>query len=80
METGKIDGAEFLQWLHELTVAGYERNITISADHKEAIMSIYIHSKDDIQKSLDSYVAFCRRWEALHAPGGDFYGLNNTQQ
>lgn len=73
----KIDfeGPEYLDWIHQMTVAGYDRNITIPVDHADAMQGIYVLQTDnaDIEKCLDAYEDFCRRWKALHEPGGDLH-------
>jgi hypothetical protein len=59
----------YLSWLHELTIAGYGRNIFISPAHADAIMGIYALKDDDsIDKCLDMYLNFKRRWKALNEP------------
>lgn len=77
METKqKIDfnSPEYLTWLHDMTIAGYERNIMLLSEHEEAIQAIYVlNDKKDIEKCLDHYEGFVRRWKALHEPGGDLY-------
>ena len=35
----------FLDWLHRLTVAGYNEGITISADHRKEIALLYLDNK-----------------------------------
>lgn len=58
---------QFLTWLHELTVAGYDRDIFISSDHEDAIIGIYALKGDDsIDKCLDMYLNFKKRWKALN--------------
>lgn len=64
----------YLEWLHEMTAAGYDRNIMLLSEHEDAIQAIYVlNDHDDIEKCLDHYEDFCRRWKALHEPGGDLY-------
>lgn len=71
----KIDftSEEYLEWLHKMTTAGYDRNIMLLSEHEDAIQVIYIHNEDGIEKCLDHYEDFCRRWKALHEPGGDLH-------
>jgi hypothetical protein len=68
-ETGKAaikSNTEFLTWLHDLTVAGYSRNIVLETEHEDAILGIYVLGKNDsLDKCLDHYLDFKRRWKAL---------------
>lgn len=74
METNTFNSPEYLKWLHELTTAGYDRNIVIPTEHADAIQGIYVlKGYDNIEKCLDHYENFCSRWKALHEPGGDLY-------
>lgn len=66
MKTELENNPKYLKWLHELTIAGYDRNITISAGHADAVMGIYaLYQGESIDKCLDAYLDFCRRYEAL---------------
>ena len=66
MKTNLEDDPKYLRWLHELTNAAYDKNITINAGHADAIMSIYaLYQGESIDKCLDAYLDFCRRYEAL---------------
>ncbi|WP_432328862.1 hypothetical protein ACRQ5D_10700 [Mucilaginibacter sp. P25] len=54
----------FLQWLHELTVVGYSRDIVIPADHSDVIQYIYL-TTESIDHALDMYQKFRIRWDVL---------------
>ncbi|QTE38532.1 hypothetical protein J3L18_05490 [Mucilaginibacter gossypii] len=56
----------FLQWLHELTVVGYSRDIVIPADHADVIQYIYL-TTESIDHALDMYQKFRIRWDVLTA-------------
>lgn len=74
MDSKNNDNTRYLTWLHELTTAGYDRDIVIPTEHSDAIQGIYaLKGADDIERCLDHYEDFVRRWKALHEPGGDLY-------
>jgi hypothetical protein len=58
----------YLQWLHELTVVGYSRDIMIPTDHADVIEYIYL-TAESVDHALDMYQKFRIRWEILTAGG-----------
>jgi len=54
----------YLEWLHELTVVGYSRDIVIPADHADVIQYIYL-TTESIDQALDLYEKFRIRWAVL---------------
>ena len=58
----------YQKWLHDLTVAGYNRDIIIPADDAEVIQCNYL-TAESIDHALDLYQKFRIRWNVLTAGG-----------
>lgn len=55
----------FLQWLHELTIAGYQNEVMIETDHLEVVTLLFREGKTP-EQALPEYIEFKRRWTALN--------------
>jgi hypothetical protein len=57
---------KFLSWLHEMTILGYDKNVTLDPEHAE-IIDLYFQKGMTPADALDRYVnKFLPRWNALN--------------
>jgi hypothetical protein len=59
------DNSEFLQWLHDLTVLGYDQKVIITADHQEVIAFYFIEGRTPLAALFRYTTEFLPRWNAL---------------
>jgi hypothetical protein len=55
----------FLSWLHEMTVLGYDKNVTLDPEHAE-IIELYFRKGMTPADALDRYINhFLPRWNRI---------------
>jgi hypothetical protein len=75
METTTTN-THYMQWLHDLTVAGYEQGIMIEAVHKD-VLDLYYHEGRSASDALEQYKDFLSRWNAIRKDEGRPYYAGN---
>ena len=55
----------FTQGLHDLTVAGYEKGITIPVIHSEGVATIFLNPVEGMSP-IDRYIDFASRLKAIN--------------
>jgi hypothetical protein len=57
---------KYFEWLHDLTLLGYEENIMISTDHNAAIQYFFASGLTPAA-TLERYKDFVKRYNAIKA-------------